>query len=251
MMSGTLAALVPSGASSPSRSPDLRDHCERLIVRLHDPYFRAMLTHLALGDWTEVLEEESLPLRERLAIAFQFLDDKALSSYLRRTVDRSSAQGDVAGIIVTGLTQPGMEILQSYVNRTGDIQTAAILSSYVCPAKLSDTRVERWLEAYRDLLDGFKLFHHRVAFDIDRGQIIQDAVYHGDIAPYEWAPRQIHIRCNYCNKALSVPGADNQKARVCTLLVLWSPLNMPLSSIYRRPPVLTAVRPYRDAPYAL
>jgi len=77
------------------------------------------------------LEEESLPLRERLAVAFQFLDDKALSSYLRRTADRSSSTGDIGGLIITGLTPPGMDILQSYVDRTGDIQTAAILSSYM------------------------------------------------------------------------------------------------------------------------
>jgi hypothetical protein len=101
-MSGTLAALVPSGSGSPFKNPNLRDQCERLIVRLQDPYFRTMLTQLAGGDWSEVLEEESLPLRERLAIAFQFLDDKGLSSYLRRTADRSSSTGDIGGLIITG-----------------------------------------------------------------------------------------------------------------------------------------------------
>ncbi|KAF7980728.1 hypothetical protein HWV62_36737 [Athelia sp. TMB] len=206
MMSGTLAALVP--IDGPSRNSDLRAQCERLIVRLQDPYFRAMLTHLALGDWAEVLEEESLPLRERLAIAFQFLEDKALSTYLRRTTERSISRGDIGGLIVSGLTPAGMDILQSYVDRTGDLQTAAILSAYVSPAKFADSRVTRWLDSYRDLLDGFKLFHHRVSFDIERGQIIQDAVQNGDIPPYEWAPRQILIRCNYCNKAVSTPGAS-------------------------------------------
>lgn len=214
-MSGTLAALVPSGSGGPSRNPDLREQCERLVVRLQDPYFRAMLTHLASGDWSEVLEEDSLPLRERLAIAFQFVEDKALTSYLRRTAERASSRGDLGGLIVTGLTPPGMNILQNYVDRTGDMQTAAILSSYVCPARFSDVRVDRWLDAYRDLLDGFKLFHHRVSFDIDRGQIIQEAVQNGDIAPFEWAPRQIIIRCNYCSKAISIPGT--QKTRVCLI----------------------------------
>ncbi|KZP05522.1 hypothetical protein FIBSPDRAFT_765742 [Athelia psychrophila] len=206
MMSGTLAALVP--IDGPSRNSDLRAQCERLIVRLQDPYFRAMLTHLALGDWSEVLEEEALPLRERLAIAFQFLEDKPLSSYLRRTAERSISSGDINGLIVTGLTPPGMDILQSYVDRTGDLQTAAILSAYVSPAKFADRRVTRWLDAYRDLLDGFKLFHYRVSFDIERGQIIQDAVQNGDVPLHEWAPRQILIRCHYCNKSVSMPGAS-------------------------------------------
>jgi WD repeat-containing protein mio len=221
MMSGTLAALIPHASETPTRNFELRDHCERLIVRLQDPYFRAMLTHLTLGDWSEVLEEEALPFRERLAIAFQFLDDKSLTSYLRRTADRSCARGDIEGLIVTGLTKAGMDILQSYVDFTGDVQTAAILSSYVCPAKFPDPRAERWLEAYRDLLDGFKLFHHRVGFDIERGRILQDAILHDDLSPLEWAPGQIFIRCNYCSKPINVPGPEaGQKDRASTLLNL-------------------------------
>ncbi|KAJ7672841.1 hypothetical protein B0H17DRAFT_174454 [Mycena rosella] len=206
MMSGTLAALMPG---SSTRSPELREHCDRLIIRLQDPYFRAMLTQLSLGDWSEVLDEEVIPFRERLAIAFQFLDDKALSSYLHRCVENSCQRGDIDGLIVTGLTKRGMDILQSHVDRTGDVQTAAILASYACPLKFTDARAERWIEAYRDLLDGFKLHHHRVSFDIERGGLIHDAVQNGDRAPVEWA-QQILIRCNYCNKPVtnSVPGSN-------------------------------------------
>jgi hypothetical protein len=215
MMSGTVAALISQATGSSAISHELRKHCERLIARLQDPYFRALLTHLTHGDWSEIVEEEALPLRERLAIALQFLDDKALSSYLRRTTDKSCARGDIEALVVTGLTPAGMNILQNYVDRTGDVQTAAILSSYVCPLKFTDVRVGRWIEAYRDLLDGFKLHHHRVTFDIERGQILHDAVQSGDLAPQEWVPHQILLRCNYCNKAINSPGsAAAEKGRV-------------------------------------
>ena len=50
------------------------------MSRLHDPYFRAMLTHVVLGDWNDILDEEVIPFWERLSIAFQFLDNRALSS---------------------------------------------------------------------------------------------------------------------------------------------------------------------------
>ncbi|KAJ7163782.1 hypothetical protein C8R43DRAFT_988631 [Mycena crocata] len=200
MMSGTLAALTPGSSTI---SPQLRDHCERLIIRLQDPYFRAMLTHLTLGDWSEVLDEEIIPFRERLAIAFQFLDDETLTSYLHRCVENSCHRGDIDGLVVTGLTKRGMDILQSHVDRTGDIQTAAIMASYTCPFRFNDARVERWVEAYRDLLDGFKLHHHRVSFDIERGGLVQDALQNGDRASVEWAPQQILIRCNYCNKPVT------------------------------------------------
>ncbi|KAH7928941.1 hypothetical protein BV22DRAFT_1030156 [Leucogyrophana mollusca] len=211
MMSGTLAALIPGNTT---KSKELTEYSERLMVRLQDPYFRAMLAQLTSKDWSEVLEEEALPLRERLAIALQFLGDTALTSYLRRISDRCSTRGDIEGIVVTGLTPPGIDIIQNYVDRTGDVQTAAILSSIVCPSKFEDCRAERWLEAYRDLLDGFRLFHHRVSFDIDRGQILQEAVQSGDLAPFEWAPRQILIRCNYCSKPMNpMPSGTAQKGR--------------------------------------
>src|SRR5712671_686538 len=128
-MSGTLAALTPASV----RTPELRHQYERLLMRLEDPYFRAMLTYLALGDWNDVLEEEHIPLRERLAI--------------------------------------GLHLLQNYADRTGDVQTAAILGAYVHPHQLKDARAERWLDVYRDLLDGWKLFHHRCQLDIDRRQM--------------------------------------------------------------------------------
>lgn len=200
MMSGMLAALTPSPGGT-VQNPELVEHCERLVVRLQDPYLRAMLTYLAVRDWSEVLQEEALPLCERLAIAFQFLDDRDLGSYLHRVATRSSHDGNLEGLIVTGLTAAALDIVQTYVDVTGDVQTAAALSS-MTPAGAHDARAGRWLEAYRDLLDGWKLFHHRCQFDTDRGRILQDAVQHEELAPYEWAPRQILLRCNDCNKPM-------------------------------------------------
>jgi len=205
IMSGTLAALTPASA----KTPELRHQYERLIMRLEDPYFRAMLTYLALGDWADVLEEEYIPLRERLAIALQFFEDDALSAYLRRIAEASVSHGDVEGIIVTGLTASGMQLLQNYVDRTGDVQTAAILGAYVHPHQLKDSRVDQWLDAYRDLLDGWKFFHHRCQLDIDRGQMLQDFAQDAEREPIQLVPPQILIRCNFCNKMISEPRAVN------------------------------------------
>lgn len=260
MLSGTIAALVPySSSSNPTSRPlELREHCERLIVRLQDPYFRALLTHLALNDWMEVLEDESLPFRERLAIAFQFLDDKAVGTYLRRCVDRAVHRGDVDGVVVAGVgSRRGMEIVQGYLDRTGDVQSAALVGSLVCPPqaarggpgrgrgnendgvgggkegarslKVGERMVERWVESYQDLLDGFKMFHCRVGFDIERGQValaaaVRDsggagAVGAGGVG--DWVPRQILIRCNYCNKPVcpdpgfTVEGGGPRGEKVC------------------------------------
>ena len=231
IMSGTIAALIPQKGTSIR----LREHYNRLIVRievcnqisrflteplnaLKDPYIRVMLTHIALEDWLEILEEESLPLRERLAIAFRFLDDRAVSSYLRQLADRFRLDGDIEGLIVTGLTPIGLDVLQGYVDSTGDVQSASILASFVCPAAFKDPRADRWLEAYCSLLDGWKLFHHRCQFDISRGEIIKEAVMKEKVPPFEWVAPQLAIKCGFCNKAINArtpmagPGG---RTRVC------------------------------------
>jgi len=218
MMSGTVAALAPLMSSTGSaRGVELRELYGRLTIKLNDPYFRVLLTHLSTNEWAEVLDEEVIPFRERLAIAFQFLDDKAITSYLRRMTEQACDHGNIEALIVTGLTPNGMRVIQSYLDHTGDIQSAAILSSYVCPLKFKDKRAEKWLEGYRDLLDGFKLHHLRVGFDIERGQILHEALQNGDMIPEDWAPRQISIRCHYCNKPVSpgiLLGGQQQKGKV-------------------------------------
>jgi len=213
LICGTIAALTNNGPGHNANhsNPDLREHCERLIVHLPDPYLRAMITHLTVNEWTDVLDEDSLPFRERLAVAFQFLDDKALSSFLRTVADHAVQRGDLTGLIVTGFTAQGMEILQKYVDVTGDVQTAVIISSLRVPSLISHNGktltksvVDRWVEAYQELLDGWKLFHHRCQFDIERGKIIQEVLGGGNGQRREWQPRQIMVRCNFCNKTVDV-----------------------------------------------
>ncbi|OAX33040.1 hypothetical protein K503DRAFT_786787 [Rhizopogon vinicolor AM-OR11-026] len=186
LVCGALAALIPNAGGTPSN--ELRDHTERLIVRLRDPYFRVMLSQLTSKDWSEVLEEELLPLRERLAIAFW----------------KTKHPHSTFGARPTGPAHVG------YVDRTGDVQTAAIIGAHASPAKFADARAERCLETYKDW---FKLFHHRVAFDIERGQILQDAVQN----VCEWAPMQILIRCNYCSKPMNpvLDGAQKGRPNAC------------------------------------
>ena len=209
LMSGMLAALT----ASPIRNPELVQHCEHLILRLQDPYLRALLTHLTVRDWSEVLEEDSLPLRERLAIAFQFLDDKDVSSFLRRTADRAIHDGDIHGLFVTGLTASGMELLQAYIDSSGDVQTAALVAA-LSPILAREPRAARWMNAYRDMLDGWRLFHHRCQLDIERGKILKEAVDCGEIQPFDWAPKQVLLRCNYCNKPIEAPFSTDAIPRV-------------------------------------
>ncbi|KAG8746633.1 hypothetical protein FRC10_004236 [Ceratobasidium sp. 414] len=183
-----------------------REHCQKLGSRLEDPYLRIMLTHLAFDDWSTVVEEAALPLRDRLNIALRFLDDSQLSQFFQSLKKELERSGDLDAILFTGLTTSGIRLLQRYVDTTADVQTAAILASLVCPGMLQDERPEKWVTAYQDLLDGWRMFHQRCQFDIERGEILRDLVFAGDREPFEWVPRQLAMRCNFCDKIVNTTG---------------------------------------------
>jgi hypothetical protein len=204
MLSATIAAFA-SLSEDPARRNELRQHCERLIPRLDDPYLRVMFTRLTSDDWTEVLDEEGLPLRECVFLALHFLDDGALGAYLRRMADAGRAKGELDVLFLAGLGAAGLDAIQSWLDATGDVQTAAALAARIVPGKAQDVRVGRWIDTYRELLDGWQMFHERCDFDIARGEILGRAVAAGDIKSFEWAPKQLLLRCNYCSKVLDSP----------------------------------------------
>ncbi|QRV94364.1 SEH-associated protein 4 [Ceratobasidium sp. AG-Ba] len=204
LMSGIIVAAETE--SDKRLKGSWREHCQKLGSRLEDPYLRIMLAHLAYDDWITVVEESAVPLRDRLNIALRFLDDGQLSQFfqsLKKDLERS---GDLEALLFTGLSISGMRLLQRYVDTTGDVQTAAVLGSLVSPGMLQDDRPERWTTAYQDLLDGWRMFHQRCQFDIERGEILRDLVVTGDREPFEWVPRQLAMRCNFCDKIVNATG---------------------------------------------
>jgi hypothetical protein len=69
-----------------------------------------------------------------------------LVMYLSRTMDDVISEGDTEGLILTGLSTRGMDLLERMVNRYGDVQTAALLVAFVVPRRLQDSRAEEWIE---------------------------------------------------------------------------------------------------------
>lgn len=115
--------------------------------------------------------------------------------------------GNLEGILLTGLTKDGVELMETYVDRTGDVQTASFCMLKVCRLPrarsqrslknvnsasveaetasiranlseqassgdvLKDPRVQCWIENYRNLLDAWRFWHKRAEFDIHRGKL--------------------------------------------------------------------------------
>ncbi|ANB12258.1 Sea4p [Sugiyamaella lignohabitans] len=176
-----------------------REQCRKLASELDNSYLRAIFAYIADGSWLDVLDEGSLPLNERLGIALRFLPEGELTAYLNRLADRAVHHGDLEGILLTGLTPRVVDLLQSYVDKTSDVQTAALIASFGCPRFFTDQRVENWIQEYHRLLNGWQLFKVRAKFDVARTHLSRDS--HGEISAAP-VPRQIYLRCSNCKKTI-------------------------------------------------
>lgn len=196
---GTAIAGYLAYKNSNINSP-WKDQCRKMASELDDPYLRAIFAYIADNDWWDVLDEHSLPLRERLGVALSFLSDKDLNVYLNRIADSVIKRGELEGLILTGLTSDGIDLLQSYVDRTQDVQTAALISSFACPRYFVDERVKHWVDSYRQLLNSWGLFNIRAKFDVSRTKLSKNMQ---GTTTLKSIPKQVYLQCNRCNKNIS------------------------------------------------
>ncbi|GBG27113.1 GATOR complex protein MIOS [Hondaea fermentalgiana] len=116
-----------------------------------------------------VLKESRIALTDRIAFACRFLPDQKLYTFLRENCDHAIEHGHLDGIVLTGLGDRGMQLLQAYVDHSGDVQTAALVSCHTIPDELSvrdATRIAWWISSYRDLLNVWQLWQERARFDV-------------------------------------------------------------------------------------
>ena len=143
--------------------------------------------------------------------------------------------------MITGLDKRAVGIIQSYVDRNSDVQTAALITSRVIiPTEWGAERriCNEWLEIYRDLLNNLQMWHSRAAFDVGRNEIARRLASgrrpvsskktqrpENDTASN--FPPQLWARCNYCNSSLPLSKLRRQEGIVAN------------SWLSRQKPVLT------------
>lgn len=179
-----------------------REQCRKMASELENPYLRAIFAFIADNDWYDVLYEQAISLRERLGVALRFLNDNDLTTFLQKTSSSVIANGELEGLILTGITPNGIDLLQSYVNKTSDIQTAALISSFGSPRYFKDKRVDEWVQSYRGMLNSWGLFAMRSKFDILRTKL--STTSSGEIKT-RVKPRQLYIQCINCKKNINNP----------------------------------------------
>ncbi|OWK06630.1 MIOS, partial [Cervus elaphus hippelaphus] len=129
-----------------------REMCSTLRLQLNNPYLCVMFAFLTseAGSYDGVL----------------------LNRYIEKLTNEMKEAGNLEGILLTGLTKDGVDLMESYVDRTGDVQTASYCMLQGSPLDvLKDERVQYWIENYRNLLDAWRFWHKRAEFDIHRSKL--------------------------------------------------------------------------------
>ena len=165
--------------------------CQQQAARETHPYLRAALTFVSgSGDgyFRGILNDRTLAVSDRVAFACRYLPDAELRKFLEGLRDSLVADGSLSGLLLTGMGVGGSLLMSTYVDRIGDVQTAALLWAN---ETISDKRGLRWITAYRDLLDTWSLWEQRAMFDVAR------------TSSAAAKPAQIQPRCTFCNAALA------------------------------------------------
>uniref|UniRef100_A0A5F9CM19 GATOR2 complex protein MIOS n=1 Tax=Oryctolagus cuniculus TaxID=9986 RepID=A0A5F9CM19_RABIT len=173
-----------------------REMCSTLRLQLNNPYLCVMFAFLTseTGSYDGVLYENKVAVRDRVAFACKFLNDTQLNRYIDKLTNEMKEAGNLEGILLTGLTKDGVDLMESYVDRTGDVQTASYCMLQGSPLDvLKDERVQYWIENYRNLLDAWRFWHKRAEFDIHRSKL----------DPSSKPLAQVFVSCNFCGKSIS------------------------------------------------
>jgi hypothetical protein len=206
-----LLAMAIAGAAKGDTDSDWEETCAEIAKELTDPYARAILALVSKGDWKSVIHESTLPLRYRVEVALRWLPDAELSGYLKETIAEVIRQGDIEGIVLTGLGHSALDLFQSYINKFNDVQTPVLAMSHTVPRFIRNgwgrARYEAWRETYRWQMNSWKLQLERARFDVGSRKF---AVTWDGRRLIEPPRQQVSLTCNYCTRPLTQHDPSSQ-----------------------------------------
>ncbi|XP_042899420.1 GATOR2 complex protein MIOS-B isoform X2 [Parasteatoda tepidariorum] len=179
------------------RSGLWREVSGALKSQLTDSYLRAMFAFLTADNdaYEEILKDNKIVVQDRMAFACLYLNDKKLAEFLDGLRSRMTETGNLDGLLLTGLTNDGLFLIQRYVDTTGDVQTASLIILHTLPSQVCrDPRAQSWVENYRQLLDTWMLWTHRAMFDVN---------WYNKNTQISKPTQQIFVSCNFCRRSVS------------------------------------------------
>ena len=90
--------------------------------------------------------EDGISLADRVAFACKYLSESKLSDYVKQLIQKSIENGDLNGLLLTGESLDGINILQAYLDSTSDVQTVALIAvNYFHREHFTDNRIQYWI----------------------------------------------------------------------------------------------------------
>lgn len=182
-----------------------KSQCASAQNQIQDPHLRAIFNFLADENFAGVLYEDGISISDRMAFACAYLNDRKLSEYVKFMILHSIERGDINGLLVTGATLDGIQLLQAFVDRTDDVQTAALIGAKIMPPDLqTDNRIQSWILSLRNLMNIWQMWEKRAAFDIS----IQLSM---KTSPK--SPKSVYLLCSFCGKSVSAALQEDGRLR--------------------------------------
>lgn len=189
-----------------------REMCLWMAADTEDAALKALLAFLVSGDWRDVMKTPYLHLGYRLALGLKYLNDTELSGFLASETARAVRNGDLEGILLTGLAgEQAMDLFQTYIVRTNDVQTAVLATAFTHPKYGDDMRWEVWKEAYFEQMQRWRCFTQRAQFIVQHAAMSKD-VRTGE-AKTETLPGQVVLRCARCQGNVARDSASGAKGK--------------------------------------
>ena len=139
--------------------------CEHLNPS--DPYFRAICKFISYSEpLSQIIRDQNLKFIDRIAFAYRFLGPKSLLNYQRETIDEAREKGYLGALLLVGKSHEGLDIIQSYLDNTGDIQSVALLGVFFRIFKFpNEDFYKNILSNYKDMLNRFSYWEHRILLE--------------------------------------------------------------------------------------
>lgn len=179
-----------------------REMCLWMAADTEDAALKALLAYLVSGDWRDVMKTPYLHLGYRLALGLKYLNDTELSGFIASETARSVRNGDLEGILLTGLAgEQAMDLFQTYITRSGDLQTAVLATAFTHPKYGDDMRWEVWKESYFEQMQRWRCFTQRATFVVQHARMTR-ALRTGE-SLIETPGKQMLLRCAHCQGDMS------------------------------------------------
>ena len=181
---------------------------------MSNPYLRAMFTFLLAVSttggnsnpneslFTAVLDENIIT-SDKIAFSSLHLPDQKLLWYVNDYWKDVLETGDLTGFYICGgSSQESVALLQKFVDKTGDVQTASWLAlKALTPELVRGEQVRFWIDSYKNLLDSWGLYIARIKLDNALNEV-------GVSSNQEY---QIYIACTYCQSTICRSDAQIKK----------------------------------------